>query len=55
MRLYWTCSDFADKIRGTAKIPSGTSEEWEEWETIAKNNHPFRYWLVEELMDNLEI
>jgi len=54
MRLYWTCSDFADKIRGTAKIPSGTSEEWDEWETLAKTNHPFRYWLVEEFLDNLE-
>jgi len=32
----------------------GTSEEWHEWNTTAKMKHNFRYWLAEELLDNIQ-
>jgi hypothetical protein len=51
---YWTCSKFADWIRGTAKLKAGTSEEWDEWTTTAQMRHNFRYWLAEEGLDYLQ-
>ena len=55
MRLhYWSCSKFADWIRGTAKLSAGTSEEWDEWTTRAQMKHNFRYWLAEEGLDYLQ-
>jgi hypothetical protein len=48
---YWTCSKFADWLRGTAKLKAGTSEEWDEWTTAAQMKHNFRYWLAEEGLD----
>ena len=54
MRFYWTNTDFADIIRGTTKPSHASMEDWDEWETLAKSNHPFRYWLAEELLDDIE-
>jgi len=51
---YWSCSKFADRIRGTAKLSAGTSEEWDEWTTRAQMKHNFRYWLAEEGLDYLQ-
>jgi hypothetical protein len=51
---YWTCSKFADWLRGTAKLKAGTSEEWDEWTTTAQMRHNFRYWLAEEGLDILQ-
>jgi hypothetical protein len=51
---YWTCSKFADWLRGTAKLKAGTSEEWDEWTTTAQMKHNFRYWLAEEGLDILQ-
>jgi hypothetical protein len=51
---YWTCSKFADWIRGTAKLKAGTAEEWDEWTTTAQMRHNFRYWLAEEGLDHLQ-
>lgn len=51
---YWTCSKFADKLRGTKKLGSGTAREWKEWEEKAKTAHPIRYWLAEEGLDKLQ-
>jgi hypothetical protein len=48
---YWTCSKFADWLRGTAKLKVGTSDEWDEWTTAAQMKHSFRYWLAEEGLD----
>ena len=45
---YWSCSPFADWVRGTKKLSAGTSEEWDDWTTAAQMNHNFRYWLAEE-------
>lgn len=51
---YWTCSKFADWLRGTAKLKAGTSEEWDSWTTAAQMKHSFRYWLAEEGLDYLQ-
>lgn len=51
---YWSCSKFADWIRGTAKLKMGTSEEWDDWTTTAQMKHNFRYWLAEEGLSHLQ-
>ena len=51
---YWSCSKFADWIRGTNKLTAATSEEWDEWRTTAQMKHNFRYWLAEEALDAVQ-
>jgi hypothetical protein len=51
---YWTCSKFADWVRGTKKLGAGTAEQWDEWTTTAQMKHNFRYWLAEEGLDILQ-
>ena len=48
---YWTCSKFADWIRGTAKPESETSKGWAQWKRQAKTAHPIRYWIADEALD----
>ena len=51
---YWSCSPFADWLRGTAKLSMGTMEEWDDWHTTAKMRHNFRYWLAEDFLSDLQ-
>ena len=51
---YWSCSKFADWIRGTNKLSAATSEEWDEWRTTAQMKHNFRYWVAEEALDAVQ-
>jgi hypothetical protein len=51
---YWTCSKFADWVRGTPKGGAKTSEGWDEWNDQAKSYNPVRYWLAEEGLDYLQ-
>ena len=51
---YWSCTPFADWIRGTKKLGAATSEEWDGWHTTAQMKHNFRYWLAEEGLDHLQ-
>lgn len=53
MKNYWSCSKFADWIRGTAKPHAGTGEEWTNWENHAKTKR-IRYWLAEDGLDFLQ-
>ena len=48
---YWSCSKFADWLRGTAKPTAETSRGWRVWTQAAKSSHPIRYWIVEEGLD----
>ena len=48
---YWSCTKFADWLRGTPKISAGTSEEWDNWYEQAKTAHPIRYWITEEVLN----
>jgi len=51
---YWSCTPFADWIRGTTKLKSGTSEEWYEWQVRAKRDYPIRWWIAEEGLGHLQ-
>ncbi len=51
---YWSCSKFADWIRGTGKLKCGTSTEWREWRRSAESQHPIRYWIAEEGLDYVQ-
>ena len=51
---YWTCSKFADWIRGPTKGGAKTAEGWDEWEKRAKAAYPIRWWLAEEGLDILQ-
>ena len=51
---YWSCTKFADWIRGTKKLGIGTSEQWDEWNTVAQMKHSFRYWIAEEALDAVQ-
>jgi len=48
---YWSCSRFADWLRGTPKLSAGTGKEWRQWRRAAKDAHPIRFWIVEEGLD----
>lgn len=54
MRNHWTCSKFADWIRGTTKGGAKTAEGWDEWEKRAKAKHPIRWWIAEEGLDKVQ-
>jgi hypothetical protein len=51
---YWSCSRFADWIRGTNKPFALGLDEWEIWKNNIKKHSPFRYWLAEEGLDFLQ-
>jgi len=51
---YWSCSKFADWLRGTPKLSAGTSEQWREWNLSAKTANPLRFWLAEQGLDHLQ-
>lgn len=54
MRNYWTCTKFADWLRGTNKPHAETSKGWAQWKRASKEAHPFRYWLAEEGLDIIQ-
>ena len=54
MRNYWSCSRFADWLRGTNKPYAETSKGWHDWKERAKQQHPVRYWIAEEGLDYLQ-
>lgn len=54
MIRYWSCTKFANKIRGTPKPSSATMEDWDNWKETAKANHPIRYWIAEEGLDKIQ-
>lgn len=51
---YWSCSNFADWLRGNPKPSAETAEGWHAWRKESKAKHPFRYWLVEEGLDAIQ-
>jgi hypothetical protein len=51
---YWSCSRFADWLRGTAKPSAETGQGWRDWRRLAKSTYPVRYWLAEEGLDHVQ-
>jgi hypothetical protein len=51
---YWSCTKFADWIRGTPKGGAKTSEGWNEWNDTAKRYNPVRFWIAEEALDAVQ-
>ena len=54
MKDYWSCSKFADWLRGTPKPTAETSTGWRDWKISAKMRHPFRYWVADEALDYIQ-
>lgn len=54
MKNHWSCTKFADWIRGTPKFVAGTSKEWRDWRKEAKTAHPIRFWVAEEGLDRVQ-
>jgi len=53
-RNYWSCSKFADWLRGTPMPGALTSEGWDEWHNQAHTAHPLRYWLADNALGFLQ-
>ena len=51
---YWSCTKFADWLRGTAKPVAETSAGWRDWHNQAKTQSKLRYWIAEDLLDNIQ-
>jgi hypothetical protein len=51
---YWTCSKFADWLRGTKSPIALTHSEWKQWRKDAQAAHPVRYWLADDGLDYLQ-
>ena len=51
---YWSCSKFADWLRGTSKPSAATGLGWAQWNKASKDKHPIRYWIAEEGLDYIQ-
>lgn len=51
---YWSCSKFADWLRGTPKPSAETSKGWSLWRKKAKSSHPVRYWMADTGLDYIQ-
>jgi hypothetical protein len=51
---HWTCSKFADYLRGEKKPIALSLEDWENWRKEQKNKRPWRYWISETLLRKLQ-
>lgn len=51
---YWSCSKFADWIRGTSKPFALEWHQWDEWKEEVKTKNPIRYWLAETGLTKLQ-
>src|SRR3989304_6161392 len=51
---YWSCTQFANCIRGTEKPYALEWEAWDLWHDEAAAAHPFRYWVAEKLLNGIQ-
>jgi len=51
---YWSCSKFADFIRGEKKPRYLPLEEWAVWRDRMKKERPFRYYLSDTLLSKIQ-
>ena len=53
-KRYWSCTKFADIVRGTKKPESATLDQWNSWSKQAKEQHPIRFCIAEEVLDVIQ-
>lgn len=51
---YWSNSKIAEIIRKVPKPKSATMEEWRDWENETKEKYPIRYYITEELLNDIQ-
>lgn len=51
---YWSCSKFANWIRGEDKPFALEWGEWKVWRRNVRKKNPWRYWIAETLLDKLQ-
>ena len=51
---YWTCSKFADFVRGEKKPFALEWGAWDEWKEEQKKNRPIRFWLSDTFLGYLQ-
>lgn len=51
---YWSCSNFANLIRGEEKPRALPWDDWKTWREESEKKHPYRYWVAEEGLDFLQ-
>lgn len=51
---YWSCSKFANWLRGSEKPTSHSAAGWRQWQREAKRAHRIRFWLAEEGLDAVQ-
>lgn len=54
MREYWSCTNFADRLRGTSSPKIGSAQDYRDFRASAQSAHPFRYWLAETALDKIQ-
>lgn len=51
---YFSCSKFADWIRGVKKPYALGLDEWESWRQDCKSKNPVRYWIAEKGLNKIQ-
>jgi hypothetical protein len=51
---YWSCSKFANWIRGEDKPFALEWDKWSKWHDNTKKKNPIRYWITETLLNKLQ-
>lgn len=54
MKEYWTCSKFADWVRGEKKPYALSWQGWAQWKKEQKTRNKVRYWLADEALGYLQ-
>lgn len=51
---YWSCSKFADWVRGEKKPAALEWDEWEDWRRETSARRPVRFFVAEKVLDRLQ-
>jgi hypothetical protein len=51
---HWTCSKFADWVRGESKPFALTLEEWDDWRNEQRSKRPIRFYLSDTLLNKIQ-
>jgi len=51
---HWSCSRFADIIRGEKKPMMLSLEDWEKWRKEQQKTRPFRYWFSDKVLPKIQ-